>query len=141
MSEEYKRRLEWERRFPGLDDEWTHWWIEADGALLAIIGASDLGAAMQIVERNHERGLEIMAHVAKLDAFGEVVRGERPGRVIVGRSTLPPSEKEPALDGRCCFCGRVVAETSDAISVIQRPGAAGESQRCHDECLRVRLFR
>jgi hypothetical protein len=140
MSDDYKRRREWERRFPGLDDEWTHWWIEGDGALLAIVGASDLGAALQIVEKHHEQGMEIFAHVAKLDSFGEVVRGERPGRVIAGSKELPSGKAaELAREGQCCLCGRVFAELKDAISVIQRPGATGESLRCHDECLRARL--
>lgn len=139
MSEDEKTKRVWERRFPGLDDEWTHWWLEGDGALLAIVGASDLGAALKIVEKHHALGLDIFAYEAKLDSFGEVIRSERPGRVIAGRNEVPRGEREPPHEGQCCFCGRVIVGTPDAISAIQRPSAAGESLRCHDECLRARL--
>ena len=39
MTDDERRRREWEGRFPGLDDEWAYWWIEGDGALLAIMVA------------------------------------------------------------------------------------------------------
>lgn len=72
-----KKRREWEQRFPGLDDEWAYWWIEGDGALLAIVGGGDLIAALDIVERHHGKCRSIMVHLAKLDSFGEVVRDKK----------------------------------------------------------------
>ena len=89
MVEDRRKRLEWEQRFPGLDDEWAYWWIEGDGALLAIVGGADLVAALDIVERHHGQCLSIMVHRAKLDSFGEVVRDERRRSAIASRDELP----------------------------------------------------
>ena len=35
-----RKRMEWEKRFPALDDTWTHWWIEGDGELIAVFKGS-----------------------------------------------------------------------------------------------------
>jgi hypothetical protein len=90
MSEDQKKRREWEQRFPELDDEWAYWWIEGDGALLAIVGGADLIAALDIVERHHGQCQSIMAHRAKLDSFGEVVRDEKRRSAIANPGELPP---------------------------------------------------
>lgn len=76
MTADEKKRRDWEQRFPELDDEWAYWWIEGDGALLAIVGGADLISALDIVGRHHGQCLSIVAHRAKLDSFGEVVRDE-----------------------------------------------------------------
>ncbi len=74
MTEISNQRREWELRFPGLDDEWTHWWMEGDGALLAIVGGADLTAALDIVEKHFGQCAKIIVYLAQLDSFGEVVR-------------------------------------------------------------------
>jgi hypothetical protein len=92
-EDQKKRRREWEQRFPGLDDEWAYWWIEGDGALLAIVGGADLIAALDIVERHHGQCVSIMVHRAKLDSFGEVVRDEKRRSSIANRDDLPPDSQ------------------------------------------------
>jgi len=77
MTDLQKKRQEWERRFPELDEEWSYWWIDGDGALLAVVGAADLIAALDVVERHLGQCQSIMAHRAKVDSFGEVVRDEK----------------------------------------------------------------
>ena len=138
MSEDQKRRREWERQFPPLDDEWTHWWIEGDGALLAIVGAADLSAALDVVARHHKHVLCIFAHAAKVDSFGEVVRDENRRHVITNR--IAPSAGNIAVtsDGQCCFCARPLVGVPDVIAVVQRP-SGGPTLLCHDECLRSLL--
>jgi hypothetical protein len=138
MSDYKKARRDWEQRFPALTDEWTHWWIEGDGALLAVVGGSDLGAALDIVETHHDQCPRIVAYYAKVDSFGEVVREEKHGRVIAGRNEVPPGDRTPMEESQCCFCGRVLGQTSDTTAVIERPGSEA-SLRCHSECLRARL--
>lgn len=136
MTEDKRARRDWEQRFPGLNDEWTLWWIEGDGALLAVVGGADLSAALDIVDRHHDQCPRIVAYLAKVDAFGEVVRDEGRECVIAGRDEIPPGDREPMNDSQCCFCGRFLG--TPAAALIQRPGSAG-SLRCHDECLRLRL--
>jgi len=92
MNPDEKKRRGWEQRFPELDDEWAYWWIEGDGALLAIVGGADLIAALDIVERHHGQCQSIMAHRAKLDSFGEVVRDEKRRAAIATRDELTPSD-------------------------------------------------
>src|SRR5215217_1377286 len=121
MAEDKKTRREWERRFPSLNDEWALWWIEGDGALLAVVGGADLAVALDIVDKHHDQCAHIVAHVAKVDSFGEVVRDEGRGCVIVGRDEVPPGDRKPLEETRCCFCGRVLGGASDAITLIQRP--------------------
>jgi hypothetical protein len=89
MTEVQTKRRNWEARFPGLDDEWSYWWIEGDGALLAILGGADLVAALDIVERHHGQCLSIVAHRAKVDSFGELVRDQKRRAEIASRKELP----------------------------------------------------
>jgi hypothetical protein len=74
MAYDDKELRGWEQRFPALDPEWNYWWIEGDGVLLAIVGADDLRAALEIVRDHRERGASIRAWVAKVDASGQIVR-------------------------------------------------------------------
>jgi hypothetical protein len=82
MGEDQRQRSAWERQFPPLDEEWTHWWIEGDGVLLAVIAGADLSTALDVVTRHHARAREIVARAAKVDGFGEVVRDESRRHVI-----------------------------------------------------------
>jgi hypothetical protein len=140
MTEDQKSKRERERSFPGLDDEWPYWWIEGDGALLAIVGGADLSAALDIVDRHHEQCRFIIVYVAKLDSFGEVVRDEKRRYAIEGRNKALPSTMKATEECRCCFCGRVLANAPEAMAAVQRPSdRAAETLRCHDECLRPLL--
>ena len=85
-SEDQRRRREWERQFPALDDHWTHWWMEGDGALLAVVAAADLTVALDVVARYHERVPCIFAPTARVDSFGDIVREENHGWVIVSKT-------------------------------------------------------
>jgi hypothetical protein len=88
MTAEDKRRRAWEQRFPELNDEWAYWWIEGDGALLAVVSGADLIAALDIVERHLGQCEAIVAHRAQLDSFGEVVRDEKRRSAIATRAEL-----------------------------------------------------
>ena len=43
-------KAHWERRFPDLDDKWTHWKIMGSGKLLAVVDGQDLLRALRVVE-------------------------------------------------------------------------------------------
>jgi hypothetical protein len=137
MSEDQRKRRDWERQFPPLDAEWTHWWIEGDGALLAVVGVADLSAALDVVARHHTHVFCIYAHAAKVDSFGEVVRDEN-HRHMITDPTAPSDNIEAPSDGQCCFCARPLVSVSDVIALVQRP-SGGPTLRCHDECLRSLL--
>lgn len=139
MTKEERQRVEWERRFPSLDYEWTHWWLEGDDTLLAVVAAEDLLVALQIVERHHGQCRHVVAYSAKLDSFGEVVRAEHPGSEIYNRQVESAPGADLRTQGQCCFCGRILAETDTGTASIRRPGESTERLRCHDECLRARL--
>ena len=142
MADHIKKRREWELRFPDLDEEWGHWWIDGDGALLAIVGGSDLGAALAIVERHHERRSHIMAYPAKVNSTGAVVRAEQRGRTIEKRDGMFSTIGVATLESRCCLCGRTLVDVPDSAAFIQRPSdSAKETLRCHDECLRPLIHR
>jgi hypothetical protein len=88
MTELERKRRGWEKSLPELNDEWAYWWLVGDGALLAIVGAADIISALDIVERHHEQCMTILAHRAKLDSFGEVVRDEKRRSAIATRLNL-----------------------------------------------------
>jgi hypothetical protein len=79
------RERDWERRFPALDDEWNLWWIEGDGDLLAVIPASGLTEALEIVRRHRSDFSSIVVSVAKRDSFGEIVCDRSRGWVIASK--------------------------------------------------------
>lgn len=64
----------WERRFPDLGGEWTHWWIEGDGALLQVVPCDELLADLRIIRDNHGRFESIYVHRARIDSNGEPSR-------------------------------------------------------------------
>ena len=132
---------EWELRFPSLDDEWTHWWIEGDGALLAAVDGSDLRAALEVVQKHHDQCRSIIVYGAKVDAFNEVVRDESSGREVAHRFQ-EPSTDVPGFgpEWRCCFCGRAIAESSVTANLVRDlPDGGKQNLRYHDECLRPLL--
>jgi len=45
-------RRGWESRFPHLDEDWTHWWIEGDANFLVLIDGCNLSEAVEFVMEN-----------------------------------------------------------------------------------------
>ncbi len=82
---------EWERRLPDLDDEWTHWWLEGDGALLSVIVGSDLRSALELVRANRSQYSAIMAYRAKIDPSGQPTRDKKRRWEISNRAKEPPA--------------------------------------------------
>ncbi len=68
-----KTKMQWEKGFPSLDNTWTHWWIEGDDELLAVIHGSKLLEALKIVEEYHEQYVYIVADRARLDFDGQLI--------------------------------------------------------------------
>ena len=66
-------KIGWEKRFPALDDTWTHWWLECDGKLIGVIKGSKLVEALKIVEDYYESGVSIKAYVARVDFDGQII--------------------------------------------------------------------
>ena len=62
----------WERRFPGLSGNWTHWKITGTGKLLGIVDGADLLAALRVVEENYGRYITIKAQRVSVDANGQI---------------------------------------------------------------------
>ena len=68
-----KKRLEWEKRFPALDDTWTHWWIEADGKLVAVLTGSMLAKAIDIIEKHFENTVSIKVYRVRENSDGDII--------------------------------------------------------------------
>jgi hypothetical protein len=141
VTEESRTMREWELRFPCLDDEWTHWWIEGDGALLAAVDGSDLRAALEVVRKHHDQCRSITVYRAKVDTFNEVVREESTGCEVAHRFQ-EPSTDVPGVgqEWRCCFCGRAIVESAVTPTFVRDlPDGGKQILRYHDECLRPLL--
>jgi hypothetical protein len=65
-------KREWEKRLPFLDGDWTHWLIEGDGSLLAVIQGENIVETLNFIEENYERYGSIMAYRAKINEEGDV---------------------------------------------------------------------
>jgi len=143
MSEYERLKREWELRFPSLNDDWTHWWLEGDGGLLAILDSSDLSAALDIVWKHHSQFLTIIVYVAKLDSFKEVVRYETRRWVITTHEQTFLDNNRKRKDRselQCCFCGRIISEIPEPTILVRRlPTGEIQFLRYHDECLRSLL--
>lgn len=63
-----KLQKEWEQRLTDLDVKWSHWWIEGDGAFLAIVPGEELLGAVKVISENHERFASIFVHRARVDS-------------------------------------------------------------------------
>ena len=71
-----KLRNYWAKKFPGLDSEWTHWWIDGEGYCLGVIDGGNLVAAIDIVEDNWEEYAHIKFSKAKI-IDGDLIRKDR----------------------------------------------------------------
>lgn len=61
-----KLQRHWEKMFPAIDDEWTHWWIFAEGLCVGVILGSNLLAVLDVVEDNYEKYPSIRASLPRL---------------------------------------------------------------------------
>ncbi len=66
-------RIECERRFPALDETWTHWWIEGDGQLIAVLKGSMLKNAVDIVVEYFDSFVSFKVYRAKVDFDGQII--------------------------------------------------------------------
>jgi len=67
----------WEQRLPGLPTPWTHWRLEGDGTLIALVAGDNLGEAVQRVAENAQRLSNIYASRARVDSAGQCVEIEK----------------------------------------------------------------
>ena len=58
-------KKEWEKQFPALGSDWTHWRLEGDGLFLALVSGDTLGAVLDVVEENWQRFSYIYAYRAR----------------------------------------------------------------------------
>ena len=69
-----KLRREWESRFPHLDEDWTHWWIEGDRNFLILIEGCNLAEAIEYVFECSGVYVSIKAYRAKYNDDGVPIR-------------------------------------------------------------------
>lgn len=71
-----KLRNHWAKKFPNLNSEWTHWWIDGEGYCLGVIDGGNLAAAVDIIEDNWENYSHIKSSKAKV-IDGDLIRKDR----------------------------------------------------------------
>ena len=69
--------IEWEKRLPVLNYEWTHWWLEGKGTCIQIVERQHMIQAIQIVKHNFDRFPSIYAYRARNDSEGKIVRQDK----------------------------------------------------------------
>ncbi|HIJ65653.1 MAG TPA: hypothetical protein HPP77_06835 [Candidatus Hydrogenedentes bacterium] len=74
-----KEVRDWEKRFPDLDDTWTYWWLEGDGAVLAVFHGGKLLEALEFIKANHEKCKSIIAYRASRNSEGQLVQDKSRG--------------------------------------------------------------
>ena len=74
--------MQWENKFPGLNDPWTHWWIEGDGNFIDIISVDQLGAAINVIKNNWQKYSSIKTSQAKYKQDGTITRDDQHNVVI-----------------------------------------------------------
>jgi hypothetical protein len=77
MTVASRTRKEWERRLPDLGSEWTHWRLEGDGGLIALVPGERLMEALRVVSDNAQRYSSINASRARVNANGECTAIEK----------------------------------------------------------------
>ena len=60
-------RQDWEKSFPNLTDDWTHYQILGDGNELAIVDVLNLSQALDVIEENYNKHKIILVHRAKVN--------------------------------------------------------------------------
>ena len=62
----------WTNAIPGLDGEWSHWWLEGDGGLILV--TSDLAEMLEAIESNYGASLILTVSRARHTSDGDSVR-------------------------------------------------------------------
>ena len=88
-------RRGWESRFPHLDEDWTHWWLEGDGNFLILIEGCSLTDAIEYVFEYCEVYISIKAYRAKYNIHGAPIR-EKASYEVANKN----SECRPSYSGR-----------------------------------------
>ena len=70
MTERSSVQREWEARFPDLGPQWTHWRLDGDGVMFALVPGDQLGHALRLVAENFGRFSRIRAYRARADENG-----------------------------------------------------------------------
>ena len=65
--------MDGEKRFPALDENWTHWWIEGDDQFIAVFEGSMLKKAVDIVVEHFDAFVSIMVYRAKIGFDGRII--------------------------------------------------------------------
>lgn len=81
-SEREKYRKKWEKKLPGTSEEWSYWWLHAEGYCIGIVPGGDLLAALDIIEDNYLKFPKITASLAKV-VDGDLIRQNRNSNVVV----------------------------------------------------------
>ena len=68
-----REKIAWEKRFPASDETWTHWWIEGNGELIAVLKGSMLLKALDIVEEDFEAFVSIKAYRVRVELDGQII--------------------------------------------------------------------
>jgi hypothetical protein len=63
----WKLRIDWEKNFPEMTGEWTHYQIIGDSEELKVINVLSLSKALDVVEENFDKYNDILVHRAKID--------------------------------------------------------------------------
>jgi hypothetical protein len=104
-------RRGWESRFPHLDEDWTHWWIEGDANFLVLIDGCNLSEAVEFVMENCDLYISIKAIRAKFNSEGTPIREDKRVYEIANkknerRPCFPNSKNNNNLTTQSSGCGK-----------------------------------
>jgi hypothetical protein len=77
MTVASRLRKEWERRLPDLGSIWTHWRLEGEGSLIAVVPGERLAEALRLIAENAQRYASINAFRARANPNGECAAIEK----------------------------------------------------------------
>lgn len=63
----------WSNRFPDLNGEWTHWWIEGEEHCLGVVSSEKLSEGVNLIIKNWKRYSSIYAYRAKRGEDGNPI--------------------------------------------------------------------
>lgn len=100
MTSWNKIRRGWENRFPHLDEDWTHWWIEGDGTFLVLIDGCNLSEAVEYVMESCDLYSSIKARRVKFNKEGKPIREKKRVYEIANKANelRPDSPNENDLE-------------------------------------------
>ena len=68
-------RNHWEMNIPGLDGEFTHWWLEGDGGLLLI--TDDLSELIDKIQEYYCKSLKLTIFPAFHNEHGDCIKEDK----------------------------------------------------------------